>query len=268
MLIKSWGCELEFGDVDRSRPIPEHLGTWNVWETDIVNQREPYWGIAADPAGIDPPVGGEINTRPTQSIAEQVRLISELIAWLGNPTSSCVSNTHIHIHVPDLNISEFLRYVVRNQMAFIEAVYDFKADSRMTQSGLQYLLMDSGRAFEPQKFDMIRRHAPTVGFIPLYILNNSAFDRYAINLTSLWYNKTIEFRCFRASTDVKEIANCLMAVDIFMKSYAQGKPIVADELKKMSFPKLNYNHELFESWERTKKPRGVPGTKTHSFIEV
>ena len=61
----TWGYEVEWGDIDRTLKIPEHLGKWEHAETDILNLNEPYKYIACDPLGEDPPVGGEVNTVPT-----------------------------------------------------------------------------------------------------------------------------------------------------------------------------------------------------------
>ena len=37
--ILSWGTELELGDVGKNIDIPHYLGSWEYFESDIVNQR-------------------------------------------------------------------------------------------------------------------------------------------------------------------------------------------------------------------------------------
>ena len=73
--ILSWRTELELGDIGRSEIIPHTLGAWEYFECDIVNQQDPFWGIAADPKGIDPPIGGEINIYPSKTWTEQINTI-------------------------------------------------------------------------------------------------------------------------------------------------------------------------------------------------
>src|SRR5665213_554698 len=102
----TWGYELELGDVLRTRSIPGHLGTWEHAETDVTNIHPPYWGRGSDPLGIDPPVGGEINTMPTKTIEDQVKKIQEIIAFFrghgDHPSASCTNVGHVHVHVPGL----------------------------------------------------------------------------------------------------------------------------------------------------------------------
>ena len=74
----TYGMEIEWGDVPRSFLIPENLGSWEYSERDIINLRDPYKNVCADPLGETPPVGGEINTKPTKTWQEQVSAGEEL----------------------------------------------------------------------------------------------------------------------------------------------------------------------------------------------
>jgi len=65
----TYGMEIEWGDVPRSMTIPEELGSWEYSERDIINLREPYKNVCADPLGESPPFGGEINTKPSKNLA-------------------------------------------------------------------------------------------------------------------------------------------------------------------------------------------------------
>lgn len=68
----TYGYEIEWGDVDKSVKIPDEWGKWEWCECDIVNTCGEYRGIAVDPLGINPPVGGEINVKPTNTTEELV----------------------------------------------------------------------------------------------------------------------------------------------------------------------------------------------------
>ena len=74
----TWGYEIEWGDIDRRLEIPEHLGSWEYSETDIVNLNPPYQYVACDPRGESPPFGGEINTKPTSTWQDQADRVMEL----------------------------------------------------------------------------------------------------------------------------------------------------------------------------------------------
>ena len=78
----TWGMEIEWGDVDRRLEIPAHLGSWEYAETDIINLKEPYKNVCCDPLGLEPPFGGEINTKPTKTWQEQVDRYFELEQYL------------------------------------------------------------------------------------------------------------------------------------------------------------------------------------------
>jgi len=270
-MINSWGCELEFGDVARSLVIPKELGSWNYFETDIVNQLEPYWGIAADPAGIDPAYGGEINTRPTETWLEQIKIIENLKKFFEEndccPTISCVSNTHIHVKVDIKFLPKIINYTRHNQKFFVDLVYD---KPLIPTTSVSYLHYDSGRLIEEQKFELLDQYGCSFDILKAGNTNeNILTNRYAINFQSLIYNGTIEFRCFRATLDMEELANCFRICELFLTCALNNGPNLEfiSVIKHLAFPKLNYDHRLYTSWESTKKPR-VERFKEHNIIVV
>ena len=128
----TYGYEIEWGDVDRRISIPDELGSWEFAETDIVNIHEPYRLVACDPLGVEPPFGGEINTKPTRTWEEQVDRIMQLhqlFVDAGNqPSASCVNHGHLHVFVPGLkddidSLKLLTAYIKVNQKDTIEACY-------------------------------------------------------------------------------------------------------------------------------------------------
>jgi hypothetical protein len=78
---------------------------------------------------------------------------------------------------------------------------------------------------------------------------NKISDRYFINLLSLVKNDTLEFRFFRATTSKKEIRSILY----FCKSFVDHA-LFGNELDYSgSFPKLNFDQSLYDSWIKTRK---------------
>jgi hypothetical protein len=277
----TWGCELEFGDIPRWIEIPKDLGQWEQFETDIVNQREPYWGIAADPFGIDPPFGGEINTVPTKTWMEQIKKINQLIEYFTNlgypPTISCVQQFHIHVRIlnkfrKDIDaLKNLISYIKHNQKSFIEITSQFKLDDRMSQSAIDFLRDDGGRIAEDSMYDEMLKcdsFKDMMEFDRTKTVNN-IIERYGINLKSLVYNNTLEFRSFRATLNLKEYIYAFSSCENFVLSglNVSSKPI-EEKLVGYQFPRFEYDHELFYSWEKTKKSKNLTSVKKRFSMDL
>ena len=282
MEIISWGSEIELGDVGRNEQIPSNLGSWEYFECDIVNQQDPFWGIAADPKGIDPPMGGEINIYPSKTWAEQINNITAIEEFFKEkgytPTTSCVSNTHIHVRIKDLckNVDLLKRFILAilvNQKQFVESVYHFELDPRMSEYAIQYLREDSGLLNDATQlkrmlyaksideiFSLVRGDVSTI---------REKSKRCAINLKPLLFMETVEFRCFRSTLNKEELSSCFKICQRFIETCADN--IKFDCLLQehdYAFPHLNYDHELFESWVATKYHPVFDNTKPHKLIIV
>ena len=279
----TWGCELEFGDVDRSFKIPDELGSWEHFETMLVNQREPYWGIGSDPYGINPPVGGEINTRPTRTWYEQIEIIKELIELL-KPTVNCVAQTHIHVgiikHTKTIlfqNFRNLVIYIRNNQKAFIELTNQYVYDERMSDFAVQFFRDFCGAIAPDDLYENILKHKTHREMYKEMLeydadLNlDSVPNRYGVNLRSLCYNKTIEFRSFRASINLRELIHCFRICEVFILNGLNGidNPIAnIIEQENYKFPPFEYDHELFMSWQKTRRPIRTDVQKTRNFIQI
>lgn len=281
----SWGCELEFGDIPRWVEIPAHLGSWEYFETDIVNQRDPYWGIAADPYGKDPPYGGEINTVPTKTWIEQVGIINQLITYFRNlgyePTVSCVQQLHIHVGFSERLIKNrpsmvnLIHYIKNNQKTFIEKTSQFVYDDRMNEQGVEFLRDDGGRLAPDSMYDdMIQVLGRYRGYYLKFLnLDQTAYEglylrRFGINLKSLQYGTTIEFRSFRSTTNIREIFDSFRICENFILLATNGirQPFVEHfDQNNYQLPKFVYDHDLFTSWQKTKKERRAD-VKTRPFV--
>ena len=272
-----WGCELEFGDIPRWVDIPSHLGSWEYFETDIVNQREPYWGIASDPFGINPPFGGEINTVPTKTWTEQIEIVNELIEYFTKlgypPTVSCVQQFHIHVSLPkelklkrNIHIMKsFVSYMMYNQKDFIEITSGFALDPRMSESAISFLRDDGGLVAPNSMYkDMLTCDS-------LYEMTkkdqtesiNNIMKRFGINFKSLAYNQTLEFRSFRATLNLVEYAHAFRACEKFILDGINGSQSkIAETISQgYKFPRFQYDHDLFCSWEKTKKSKRLDVNK-------
>jgi hypothetical protein len=281
----TYGYEIEWGDIDRRLTIPEHLGKWEFAETDIVNENEPYRGVACDPLGLEPPFGGEINTKPTKTWQKQVERVEELykffIANNNQPTASCVNHGHLHIFVPGLKddiaaLKKLIAYIKDNQETTIKNCYQYKEHYAMkdTKTSKTYLKWDGGRPMPEYMCNNIINLATDFNhFIKLHAAGKDGVSmgrpfRYAINTYCMKHTGTIEFRCFRSSVNMNEITDCFRFAEQFIDAALNDGPSVEEILKQgFKFPPLIYNHDLYTGWEKTKYPK-ERGNKQREFVSV
>mgnify|MGYP003634229223 FL=1 len=282
----TWGYEVEWGDVDRTLEIPEHLGKWEFAETDILNLNDPYKYIACDPLGEDPPVGGEINTIPTTSWQKQVDKIMELYEFFqskgNNPTASCINHGHIHVHIPELitdidKLKRLMEYIRQNQDVVIKACYGFIPHPSM--QGLKnctaYLKLDGGRRIpEYMSSNIISLSKNFDDFIKHHCTGKDGVSmgrpfRYAINTYCLKHTKTVEFRCFRSTINRKQLEDKFKFVEEFMHNALHGNKKVWMILRdyEYDFPQLNYNRKEYQGWINTKWDKSR-GEKKREYVKI
>lgn len=264
----TWGYEIEWGDIDRTLEIPSHLGTWEQAEIDIVNIHEPYKYVAVDPLGINPPVGGEINTKPTHTWKKQVDRIMEIHQLFvdngDTPSSSCVNHGHLHVHVPDLKndidaLKRLIKYIKNNQAITIKRLYNFRKNLIMEKMDLYYLEIDGGTPMPNKVCDNIINNSKNFDdfikyhYLPEELQREMPPQRYAINTYIMQYTNTIEFRCFRSSTNRKHIEDSFRFVEKFMDAALNGGPNVKQILSEYDyeFPPFIFNKEEYTGWQKT-----------------
>lgn len=282
----TWGFEMEVGDVDRRLLLPEHLGKWEFSETDVVNQHEPYKGVASDPLGLEPPFGGEINVRPTKTWKEQVERIFEILDFYksnGNqPTASCISHNHVHVFVPGLKddvpaLKRLIKYIRDNQHIVVDRIHAFRLhpDMSSTKTAKTYLKLDCGRLMPDYMCNnLINLTTDFEHFIKLHAAGKDGVSmgrpfRYAINTYCMKHTGTIEFRCFRNSYDRRELEDSFRFVEAFIDAGLNDGTDVQEILMNgdYKFPELHYDHELYKSWEKTKYGK-ERGKKAREYIPV
>lgn len=288
----TYGFELEMGDVRKDIILPKELGEWEYSERDIVNTLPPYRGICVDPFGVDPPVGGEFNTRPTRGWQAQVARILEILQLFaeqqGNyPTAPFTTHNHVHVHVPGMiddvdALKRMIRYVGMNQYDFVNTVYGFHELPGMDQvpSARTYLRQDGGRMIPDWRIDriaeqstdfksFIRNHYTTQDGRPVDRLLRTAINTYCLK-----HIKTIEFRCFRGSFESLHLASCFRAVEAFIDAALNtGTPwreLYQANRSEYEFPPMTFDLELAIGWKKTKNNVGneSPTGKNRKFYDV
>jgi hypothetical protein len=280
----TYGFEMEMGDVPRSMPVPAELGEWEHSEADIVNTLFPWRGVCADPAGIDPPVGGEVNTKPTTGWRKQVDRIIELRDYFTDagfpPTSPFTTHNHCHVHVPGLiddidALKRLIKYVGENQIDFVDTVYGFyeKAEMREVPDAKTYLKLDGARIMPEWRVNNIVQHATDFdSFIKQHYTAKDGTTtvrpiRTAINTYCLKHVKTIEFRCFRGSFERHHLESCFYAVELFIDAALNGGPTWRQIYREngFTFPPMQFDLELARGWIATKKKTADASGKNRKF---
>ena len=131
----SYGCELEWSDVDRRVDIPTELGSWEGpkiagyymgSEIDIVNTKGKWKGVGTDPLCMTCQVGGEIHTQPSRFIETQLFRVMRILDLFPVANAACPNHGHIHVGVPGLLqdlelLKNVFRYTRINQENLIAA---------------------------------------------------------------------------------------------------------------------------------------------------
>ncbi|AUS03050.1 hypothetical protein NVP2275O_469 [Vibrio phage 2.275.O._10N.286.54.E11] len=120
VMSTDYGAEWEIADIDRSCTLPEGL-TWDGKDQTVMNTN----GIATDPH-LNSEIrtwnyGGEMNTKPCNTIDEIVELFKTLLRNQPECTVNNSCNLHNHYRIPGLDVDGLKRvvsyyYVYRDEM--------------------------------------------------------------------------------------------------------------------------------------------------------
>jgi len=291
--VKDWsyGVELEYGDCYRFGELPKGA-SWNDKDNTVVSST----GIANDPSGKLYAFGGEINTKPTDTISEQIQHIRDINEAL-NPRFSINyrSNLHIHIRVPGLKddleaVKKLLRYVDTYQQEAFDIVEHIpKPDpNRMTDQEYKGALKRYKRRQKSHQYKMpekrvaamlgatttqefFEEHAPLTEKGRMWYFA----PRAGINLRQLWEEtNTIEFRHFPGTSNLNEMNSCIRWCEDFLNAALNQDDVRPLDLKDngYQFPKFQtYNFKMEEIYQWTnfdKNSRGVVKKRLQALRDV
>jgi Putative amidoligase enzyme len=229
----SYGVELEYGNCYRFGALPAGA-QWNDKDNTCVSST----GIANDPVGQLYAYGGEINTKPTYTIQEQIEHISEINAAL-DPAAlvNYRSNLHIHIRVPGLkddleSCKKLLRYIDRYQEEAFDIVETIPVPTKgsMTEDEYQGALKRMKRRKKSHQYklpesrvaamlaatttqEFYEEHAPKTEKGRMWYFS----PRAGINLRQMFEEtNTIEFRHFPGTLNMVEMESAIRWCQLFM----------------------------------------------------
>lgn len=257
----SFGVELEYGD-SRFNSILPSGAAWNMKDNTCVSTT----GIANDPLGKLYEYGGEINTKPTWNIEEQVNHIAEINQILHpQPVVNYRSNLHIHVQVPGLkddldSCKKLLTYVHEYQQQAFDivetipvpnkkmlepevykwAVIRMKRRYKSHQHKLPSSRVQAMLAAKTTK-EFYEEHAALTERGRMWFFS----PRAGINLRQMWEEtSTIEFRHFPGTLDMNEMESCIRWCRDFLNA-----ALNTDETPVDLYNNNEYNFPNFQPYE-------------------
>lgn len=194
---RTFGVEIEMCDFDRSKVTLPYGFEWNkdeqIWNTDATyNSR----------------FGGEINTPPLLYCEDSFCRMQQLykdIENAGGRVKWCIY-THVHLFAGDLDHEQLKKLVLFQYFTYpyfkqYVQLGPWDEDAmhlcpRITD--IQYERIKSANSFSELRNALTNQ-------------SKKGFVRYCINVASYFVRKTVEFRCFNASQDFEQVANCVTA---------------------------------------------------------
>jgi hypothetical protein len=254
----TFGAEYEFSDVSRSIVLPDGL-SWNSNEKDIVNSD----GIAIDPSGKLHDIGGEVNTKPTNTIKEQKELFELAVKLLPGVTVTHRSHTHFHVSYPGLNedlsaLKKILSYFQINAEYILSRTFNPTKHPLMDAAAWGYAKVD--RQSLPDWKYKFCMNAETLEdfFNSFYKVKDGRVlpqtgRRYSVNLSSAKKHGTIEFRHFYATLDPEVVESTFEYCRDFMEAALNDKPIESLRWNGYKFPtEIEFNLERHNKYQQTK----------------
>jgi len=264
----SYGAELELSDWAINSQLPPGC-KHDQKDSTIVNSN----GVANDPSGRLWGFGGEINTRPTKTIHEQVQIFKDIFTALPDATVNYKSNLHIHVMVPGLagdlqmlkKIQTYCTYHLRQQLNIIDPLplgrsLVFAERKRRKRSRVSRhttpSLAQLTRYEEAKTLKEFYEAEPPINKTtgkPMW----HAAPRAAVNLRQLMDVGTVEFRCFAGTDDPDAFYAALTWCHDFLYSLLDPEPFahhshISHMSNKLVFPKqLPFDARLQEGWELT-----------------
>lgn len=238
----TFGAEFEYGDIWRNRELPQGL-SWNTKDYSVVSST----GIANDPRGLAYARGGEINSAPTDTIAEQLEFFERLLEADLDPAVNHRTNLHLHVRVPGLSedvtvLKKLLAYIDANQVEIYNAIepipvpfpQDYDSVEAFRGAQKRYKRRKVSHQYkvpEDRVQEALQAKTPEEFFDAHSKLQGDGKRAYGlttragINLLQLKETDTVEFRHFTNTLDVRKLASCFVWVAKFIPAALDNAPV-------------------------------------------
>jgi len=270
--VKYWtyGVELEYADWDTRNG-------WEGYERDpepnICNSN----GIAADPRLISYPFGGEINTPPTDTVDEQVDLMTRFLRRYPRATVNYRTGMQVHIRIPGLSkdlklLKRIQKYVSENYEVFdlVDPLpyptgeqYPEKEELKAARKRYHWMRMSHFSRIPLNRVEKQLAASTVQEFLEAEVPRSRegkvlwhAQARAAVNLRQLLQTDTIEFRHFPGVVDETELYNSISWCRDYLEAALEGHSatkLFNAYYADVDFPKLDriYEHWMEKRWKAT-----------------
>ena len=253
----TYGLELEWSDVDRRIELPP-TATWNKDDATLVNSD----GQANDPTMKKTHLGGEINTKPTDSIEEQVAIVTELRDLL-SPLSFYRANLHVHVGVEGLKedldaLKQLFQYTQDNQnfvyfdmLPYTEPTeekFPDKGDLKLAKNFYRQQNYWAKQGVPLNRAQDVLNSTTCKEFYDYHFQYNEKLGRRlyhigivraGINIRAIFKHGTTEFRVFAGTTDPEQVRDALEFAKQYMEAALYNPSRTAREIyesKTWNFP--------------------------------
>lgn len=259
----SHGLEIEAVDFDRREIVLPEGCSFNQKEVTLVNSCGRAVNSRKDSTFF---IGGEINTKPTTTYREQLKVAEKCLKLLKEQSATINYRCNLHAHIglaPELrtlkNLKKIQDYAFKHFDVILRATMgegqftrnpDMPAETwhhykeRMVPEWKHQHLMNS-TSLKDFQMGFFKNKAGT--HAPL------TFMRQGINTHSFFKTFTIEGRIFWATLDLDEIENIMMFMELFVEQALTDQIPVKEYIHSFSFPKeLPFSIDLEKGFQKTK----------------
>lgn len=195
---RTFGIELEYADLDKRNVFFPHPFTWD--EEEVIHNTDSTRGT------VKARYGGEINTPPMHLCHQDTDVFKRIVesCKVNGAVARRDCGLQVHIFIGDITVEELKR------------IYYLSYHTTDILKDLCHLPPYSDeqkyRPSPTSDFYMRVRDAVTFNDIQRIFENshNKGYVRHFVNVASYFVRKTVEFRLFNSSTDLNEIANCIL----------------------------------------------------------
>ena len=247
--MKTYGAEIEWGDIDRTKQLPDGC-SWDLKERTIMNSN----GVAVDGTGKHWKFGGEIHPRHTDAGDSEPLLLLrdrfyELYALFPEARLTHRNGVHYHIAIPglaeDLNALKSLQRYIHSHLKPVISILepiasnedDFSDPEQKKLARWHYQrMLRSHQNFVPDSLLEKQLSATTVKEFfdwecPQEIRDGNSVamhhlrPRACVNLRQIMQTGTIEFRHFFSTLNADEFLAGLTWCDNFVKHWENNSPV-------------------------------------------
>jgi len=262
----TYGIELEIADIMRDEIVLPKGCKWAIEERAVCNSDGSAWDCRKTSSFLK---GGEINTPPTESVAEQVKVVEkclklaeENIAKNGGNPLNYRTLLHTHVGIPKEDITlENLKKLQNYGFKYLDRMKEITGYKQLDLPMRVYNTTGARNCAE-WKNEHLMNAKDVDGFREAYFFNKAGkkahitFYRQGFNVYSLFKHGTVEFRLFWQSMDIAQMKTALEFSSVIMED-ALGKQDSFDQIEEYytgaNFPPhLPYDEKMEEVFQNTK----------------